>query len=104
MHHREKKVTTLGILGGGQLGMLLALAAKARQCHVHLYLEKEEQAPATPFADKDLIGEGWSDTKTISEFARTCDVILLENEFVPVKILSEVKILTDVKFLPELVA
>lgn len=104
MRHREKKVTTLGILGGGQLGMLLALAAKARLCHVHLYLEKEEHAPATPFADKVFIGEGWNDTKTISEFARTCDVILLENEFVPVKILSEVATQTGVKFLPELKA
>lgn len=104
MHLRETIPTALGILGGGQLGMLLALAAKARECSVHLYLEKEEHAPAVPFADKVFIGDGWNDTKNLIEFARTCDVILLENEFVPVKILSEVATQTGVKFLPELSA
>jgi 5-(carboxyamino)imidazole ribonucleotide synthase len=100
MRHTKKNAATLGILGGGQLGMLLARAAKARDLRVHLYIEKEEHFPAMDWADQVFMGDDWSDIFTLKNFAASCDVILLENEFVPADLLAA----TPTKFVPELTA
>lgn len=100
MHHRAANSTTLGILGGGQLAMLLARAARERGVRVHLYLEKEEHAPAVEYAQQIFMGEGWQDLVTLQAFAASCDVVALENEFVPVQLLQQI----SVRFIPGLKA
>jgi len=100
MQHNMKNAATLGILGGGQLGMLLARAAKARSQRVHLYIEKEEHFPAMDWADQVFMGDGWNDEATLKKFAATCDVILLENEFSSADVLAT----TGARFVPELSA
>jgi len=90
---------TLGILGGGQLGMFLALAAQARGMRVHLYIERAGDHPASAHAQEIFTGNGWSDSSTIKRFAESCDVVLLENEFVPVELLNEI---SGVEFFPNL--
>ena len=90
---------TLGILGGGQLGMFLAMCAQARGLRVHLYIERPGDHPATPFAQEIFCGNGWNDLETIKRFTETCDVVLLENEFVPAELLQT---LNKTKFLPNL--
>lgn len=102
MHHRAANSTTLGILGGGQLAMLLARSAQMRGVRVHLYLEKEEHAPAVEFAHQIFMGDGWQDETTLLAFAQSCDVIALENEFVPVALLEKIATTTSVRFLPGL--
>lgn len=102
MHHRAAKDTTLGILGGGQLGMLIALAAKKRGLKVHLYLDKEEHAPATPYAEKVFMGEGFSDATHLTEFVKSSDVVVLENEFVPAHILQSILATHPRRFVPDL--
>jgi len=104
MHHRAANTTTLGILGGGQLAMLLARAAQMRSVRVHLYLEKEEHAPAVELAQQIFMGDGWCDEATLLTFAQSCDVIALENEFVPVALLEKITQQTSVRFLPGLKA
>ena len=104
MHHRAANSTTLGILGGGQLAMLLARAAQMRGVRVHLYLEKEEHAPAVELAQQIFMGDGWRDEAALLAFAQSCDVIALENEFVPVALLEKIAATTSVRFLPGLKA
>jgi 5-(carboxyamino)imidazole ribonucleotide synthase len=104
MHHRAANATTLGILGGGQLAMLLARAAQMRGVRVHLYLEKEEHAPAVELAQQIFMGDGWRDEATLLAFAQSCEVIALENEFVPVALLEKIAATTSVRFLPGLKA
>lgn len=95
------KTLTLGILGGGQLGMLLAREARERQLRVHLYIEGAGDHPASAFADQVFEGKGWSDLESIRRFAQSCDRILLENEFVPVELLQQCG---PEKFVPNLPA
>ena len=37
-----KKINTIGIIGGGQLGMFLCLSAKKFNKRVHVYSDQEE--------------------------------------------------------------
>ena len=90
MLFRGSKSLTLGVLGGGQLGMFLALEAKNWPIKLHLYLEKDQEAPARAHVHEVFIGQGWSDEAALLRFCESCDVIVLENEFVPVEILQKV--------------
>lgn len=94
MHHRASNRLIVGILGGGQLGMLLARQARQWGLHVRVYLEREGTAPARSFAQEVVIGQGWSDREALARFAQGCQVVLLENEFVPAELLSELKVPT----------
>ncbi|MBY0517461.1 MAG: ATP-grasp domain-containing protein [Bacteriovoracaceae bacterium] len=102
MQHRAKTTQTLGILGGGQLAMLICLAAKKRRLQTCVYLPSEEQASVNGISDQEFIGSGWEDKKTLLDFAQHCSVIALENEFVPFEILKEIQDQTGVCFVPDL--
>ena len=70
----------LGIIGGGQLARMTAIAALPLGCEV-VVLEKNSFSPAARLSPDSIVGD-WSDAETLRQFAARCDVITLENEFV----------------------
>jgi len=70
----------LGIIGGGQLARMTAMAALPLGVEV-VVLEKNPFSPAARLSPDSIVGD-WSDPATLMKFAKHCDVITLENEFV----------------------
>jgi 5-(carboxyamino)imidazole ribonucleotide synthase len=78
--------STIGILGGGQLGRMLALSAARLGFETVIY-EPEANAPATRIARRHFTAS-WQDKSALTLFARECDAITLEFENVPVATLK----------------
>ncbi|MFN7056232.1 5-(carboxyamino)imidazole ribonucleotide synthase [Hyphomonas sp.] len=74
---------TIGILGGGQLGRMLAGAAAQLGFDVLIY-SPEDDPPAGRVAAGAFQAD-WDDAEALREFAAACDVITLEFENVPVE-------------------
>lgn len=72
--------STIGILGGGQLGRMLASAAARLGFTCHIY--SDATGPAFDVAAKTTIGE-FTDLDAIRKFAGSVDVITYEFENVP---------------------
>lgn len=70
----------IGILGGGQLAKLTAMAASKFGCEV-VVLERQEDFPAHSVDTHAIIGD-WDDPALLVQLASLVDVITLENEFV----------------------
>ena len=79
---------TLGILGGGQLGSMLATAAKQIKIKT-LVFSDDIDAPAQKFADEFIFGK-YDDQNKIDEFINKVDVITYEFENIPYETLSEI--------------
>lgn len=73
--------STIGILGGGQLGRMLAHAAQQLGFDVAIYTD-EPDGPATRVAAKTFIGS-YQDASALADFARRVDVVTTEFENVP---------------------
>lgn len=69
---------TIGILGSGQLGRMLALAAREMGYRVHVYSPGTD-TPAGHIADREICGE-YDDAAKIREFASQVDVVTFEFE------------------------
>jgi 5-(carboxyamino)imidazole ribonucleotide synthase len=78
---------TIGIFGGGQLGRMMAMAARAMGYKVHV-LDPDPACPAGYVVD-ELIEAGWKDTWAAANLARECDVVTLEIEQVLIASLDE---------------
>jgi 5-(carboxyamino)imidazole ribonucleotide synthase len=74
---------TIGILGGGQLGRMTALAARSMGYSVHV-LDPDPTCPAGPVADR-CITAAFTDAEAGEELARHCDVVTLEIEQIGVE-------------------
>lgn len=74
---------TVGILGGGQLGRMSAVAAARLGVKVHIYCP-EEDSPASHVAARTFIGN-YDDGQKLKEFADSVDVITYEFENIPVE-------------------
>jgi len=72
---------TLGILGGGQLGRMLAQAAQSLGFRVHVF-EPAGPCPAGAVANKE-VNASYEDTAALTAFARECDVVTYEFENIP---------------------
>jgi len=72
---------TIGILGGGQLGRMLALAAARLGLKAHVYCH-DANAPAFQVCDRHTVGE-FDDLAAIARFAQSCDAVTFEFENVP---------------------
>jgi 5-(carboxyamino)imidazole ribonucleotide synthase len=72
---------TLGILGGGQLGRMSAIAAAHYGFKTHIYCP-DVDSPASHVCAKVFIGE-YNDKKKLKEFAASVDVISYEFENIP---------------------
>ncbi len=85
--------STIGIVGGGQLGRMLASAA-ARLGFQTIILEPTEGAPAAQVANRQIVAP-YDDEAALAELAELCDVVTYEFENVP---------LSAARFLEERVA
>lgn len=72
---------TLGILGSGQLGRMLALAAREMGYRIHVY-SPDADSPAGQVADREVVG-AYTDAAKLREFAREVRVVTFEFENVP---------------------
>ncbi|MDE1157777.1 MAG: 5-(carboxyamino)imidazole ribonucleotide synthase [Neorhizobium sp.] len=75
-------VRTIGIIGGGQLGRMLAMAA-ARLNVRTVILEPQADCPAAQVANAQITAP-YDDPAALAELAARCDVVTYEFENVPV--------------------
>jgi len=78
---------TLGILGGGQLGSMLSVAAKKLNIKTIIYCE-DQGAPAQNFCD-EFIHAKYDDKDKIYNFAQKVNFITYEFENIPFETLNE---------------
>jgi 5-(carboxyamino)imidazole ribonucleotide synthase len=69
---------TIGILGGGQLGRMTAMAARSLGYRVQV-MDPDPSCPARFVVDACFEGS-WNDAKAAANLARGCDVVTLEIE------------------------
>ena len=81
---KEKPI--LGIIGGGQLGSMLAIAAKKLNIKT-IVLSDDPEAPAKNFCDEFFVSD-YNKVKDVEKFANKVDVITFEFENIPFKILE----------------
>ena len=79
---------TLGIIGGGQLGSMLATAAKKLKIKTVVFCD-DIDAPAQKFSDEFVYGR-YDDQNKINEFLSKVDVITFEFENIPYETLNEI--------------
>ena len=79
--------STLGILGGGQLGRMFASAAIEMGYKV-IVLEPDMNSPAGQLADKHIIAP-YDDEDALTEMSESCDAITTEFENIPADVLRE---------------
>jgi 5-(carboxyamino)imidazole ribonucleotide synthase len=72
---------TIGILGGGQLGRMLAMAAARLGLKAHIYSD-ETNAPAFQVCDMHTHAK-YDDRTALQKFAEACDAITYEFENIP---------------------
>jgi len=82
---------TIGILGGGQLGRMLAMAAARLGLHVHIY-EPGVEPPAGEVA-RCTFTASYDDAVALEDFARSVDVVTYEFENVPAAALDRIEAL-----------
>jgi 5-(carboxyamino)imidazole ribonucleotide synthase len=78
--------STIGILGGGQLGRMLAVAASRLGLKTHIYSD-EAGSPAFDVAAASTIGR-FTDSDSVRRFASAVDVVTCEFENVPAETLE----------------
>ena len=82
-------MTTLGILGGGQLARMLAHAAQRIGVNVAI-LDEDEFSPASQVTALGIEGS-WQDRDTLDAFIAGVDAITIESEFVPAEIIAHIE-------------
>ncbi len=86
--------STVGILGGGQLGRMLAVAASRLGLKTHVY-DPSSTCPAGDISHSVTSG-AWDDADALAGFAATCDVVTFEFENVPAKSLDAIEAVAPV--------
>jgi len=90
-----KPGSTIGILGGGQLGRMLALAAAPLGLRVHIF-EPGADCPAAQVADACTTAP-YQDEDALRAFAQACDVVTYEFENVPTAALDLIESLVPIR-------
>src|SRR6187431_3034492 len=80
---------TIGILGGGQLGRMLAMAARAMGYRVAV-LDPDPGCPAAAIADVVIVG-GYHDVDAALRLAEVSDVVTYELEHVAAAVVEAVE-------------
>jgi 5-(carboxyamino)imidazole ribonucleotide synthase len=73
---------TIGILGGGQLGRMIAMAAAQLGYRCHIYAPEADSIAAEVSAE--FTCAAWDDAEAMARFAAGCAVVTYEFENVPV--------------------
>lgn len=84
--------STIGVLGGGQLGRMFVQAASPAGYRIIIRTDDAAGGPAAQVADAEFVG-AYDDTELNLAFAKECDVVTSEFENLPVELLRH---LTDV--------
>ena len=79
---------TLGIIGGGQLGSLLSVAAEKLNIKT-VILSDDINAPAKNFTSNFICGN-YEDEKIINDFISNVDLVTFEFENIPYKVLKSI--------------
>jgi 5-(carboxyamino)imidazole ribonucleotide synthase len=77
---------TIGILGGGQLGRMVAMAARSLGYRIHV-MDPDPSCPARFVVDACFEGS-WDDARAAADLARGCDVVTLEIEQISIACLE----------------
>ncbi len=88
------KNKTIGILGGGQLGKMIAVAAKKLGYETCLYCPMGDN-PAE-YSVNEYVDGSWDDNKKLEVFASKVDVITSEFENIPARTLDNLSKITKV--------
>ena len=86
---------SVGILGGGQLGSLLCLAAKKLNIKTVIYCD-DKDAPAQIYTDEFIFGD-YKDKIKLQEFISKVDVVTYEFENIPFETLDLINQYKQVK-------
>ena len=70
--------STIGVLGGGQLGRMFAMAARRLGYRVHTFAP-EHDTPTGQIADVEVVAP-YDDVEAVREFAKRVDVVTFEFE------------------------
>src|SRR3954462_7374990 len=73
--------STIGVMGGGQLGRMFAIAARRMGYRVHTF-SPDEDTPTGQVADLEVTA-AYDDMDALRAFARHVDVVTFEFENVP---------------------
>ncbi len=91
---------TLGIIGGGQLGSMLATAAKKLKIKTIIFSD-DINSPAQIFSDEFVLGN-YNDLSKVKEFTDRVDLITFEFENIPYEVLKKLNNLKKVIPKPEI--
>jgi len=86
---------TIGILGGGQLGRMTALAAASLGYKCHIFCP-EKDAPAAHVAEASTVAD-YSDRTALKKFAKSVAVVTYEFENIPYEPVAELDTLVAVR-------
>lgn len=77
--------TKVGVLGGGQLGRMMALKGAELGYEVHIFSEHstDPAAQVTRHWHSGMIGSSEAQLATLTEFFKSVDVVTFESEFIP---------------------
>ncbi len=73
--------STVGVMGGGQLGRMFAIAARRMGYRVHTF-SPDEDTPTGQLADRE-VAAAYDDEAAVRDFARGIDVLTFEFENIP---------------------
>jgi 5-(carboxyamino)imidazole ribonucleotide synthase len=79
----------VGIIGGGQLGKMIAQEAKRMSLKV-LVLDPQQECPASTVADQQIVAD-YKDEKAIERLASRCDILTYEIELANSIILKQLE-------------
>ena len=85
----------LGVLGGGQLGRMFAIAARRMGYRVHTF-SPDDDSPAGQVADLEVTAS-YEDLDALRTFARGVEVVTFEFENVPIEAIDAVEALAPVR-------
>ena len=86
---------TVGVLGSGQLGRMLALAARRMGYRVHVF-SPDIGSPTGQVADREW-SAAYNDLDAVGKFARSVDVVTLEFENIPAATVEAVSAVVPVR-------
>jgi 5-(carboxyamino)imidazole ribonucleotide synthase len=75
--------STIGVMGGGQLGRMFAIAARRMGYRVHIFTP-EENSPAAQFADFAIVAD-YAKEGPVRRFTRDVDLVTFEFENIPIE-------------------
>ncbi|WP_299738194.1 5-(carboxyamino)imidazole ribonucleotide synthase [uncultured Roseobacter sp.] len=87
--------TTIGILGGGQLGRMLSVAASRLGLKTHIF-EPGTAPPAGQVADR-VTTASYEDAGALTAFAQSVDVVTYEFENIPTSALDTIEEITPIR-------